>query len=406
MDLVTNAPLTLTRYWGGGNDILGPLAVGGQFSAPGYIVNANEDPDCSADIATSFASYALVVQGLTNTTDTDVHGSSFHAGGGTIDEIHEEDPPCEVYSDKGTGRFDFRTAEEGAIDISELLAMSIPNHVLTNSGELTSLGGDSQIRVFTFNTCNNRNCPVDGALSDPAGIFFNDGNFNGPSGDVPSEDETIVFNIPVTNGDTITLTGNQPSQGFYACRTIYNFYPVNENGIFLRGGEFTLVRQTGSQLEGFSLAPRGHIRDGTTGNFAGTIVGYDYTWDQFPIGVEIHDYPAANCASFVGCLPINPGEMNMTYSTTERITETEASVTITEVMTVTRTDPVTITEVATITEAGTITEVQTVVTVSTEPGETVYETVFIEDPSKYYPWNHKGKKEGSRAGKKGGKGGW
>ncbi|KAI9495720.1 hypothetical protein BDB00DRAFT_212945 [Zychaea mexicana] len=262
--------------------------------------------------------------------------------------------------------------------------MMTPNLVMREGGEIVSLGGDSPYKVMTFNTCNDRNCPVDGALSDPTGIFFNDGNFNGPSGDVPSQDDTIVFNIPVTDGSTLRLTGNQPSQGFYACRTIYNFYPVNEDGQFVPGGTFTLVRETGSQLEGFSLAPRGHIRDGLTGNFAGTIIGLDYTWEYFPQGVEIHDYPAANCANFQGCLPINPGSPNTTTTTTTTSRTTDGGLTVTA----TTTNSITITKPTTTT----ITENDgTTVTVTDQ------ETVYINDP-----WEDEWKKK-KKWGKKGSK---
>lgn len=52
-----------------------------------------------------------------------------------------------------------------------------------------------------------------------------------------------------------------------------------------------------------------HIRDGTTGAFAGTIVGLDYGWQNATAGVEIHDYNAAadGCSSFEGCFPGGDG---------------------------------------------------------------------------------------------------
>jgi hypothetical protein len=59
------------------------------------------------------------------------------------------------------------------------------------------------------------------------------------------------------NGETITLDTNSPSLGFNPCTTIYNIYPVDENGVFLPEGEITVIRKTSSQLGGFILAPRG-----------------------------------------------------------------------------------------------------------------------------------------------------
>ncbi|KAI9269069.1 hypothetical protein BDA99DRAFT_503449 [Phascolomyces articulosus] len=365
---------------GGGQDILGPLAVGGTFTAPYYVVNANERPDCSANIHDSFLSYGLVVGGLTDTIDTDVHGSALLGGGGDETQIHEADPPCEVYTDENTGRFDFEVAREASEDISELLALSTPNYIFRNSGEMVNLGGDSQVKIMTFNTCNNRNCPVDEALSDPTGIFFDDDNFNGPYGDVPSEDSTLVFNIPVLDGETIRLTGNQPSKGFNSCRTIYNFYPVNEAGQFKRDGTFTLIRETKSQLEGFSLAPRGHIRDGLVGNFAGTIVGLDYTWEYYPNGVEIHNYEAAGCDNFDGCLPVNPGGSTTTTTTTTTTTQHDVT---TETTTVASTT-VTTTTIET-------QEVPTTVTESSTATETTTETAYIK-----FPHHNKDHKKGKK----------
>lgn len=108
--------------------------------------------------------------------------------------------------------------------------------------------------------------------------------------------------VPVTSGDTITLRTNAPTHGFNSCNTIYNFYPVDANGNFDPDGEITIHRETGSQFEGLVIAPLAHIRDGNTGNFAGTVVGRDYDWLDQSAGVEIHDWRAAGCSNYSGCL--------------------------------------------------------------------------------------------------------
>ena len=56
------------------------------------------------------------------------------------------------------------------------------------------------------------------------------------------------------------------------------------------------------------IAPQGHIRDGNTGNFAGTVIGKDYNWLDPSAGVEIHDWTAAGCPNFGGCIPSDPDE--------------------------------------------------------------------------------------------------
>lgn len=113
--------------------------------------------------------------------------------------------------------------------------------------------------------------------------------------------------VPVTSGDTITLRTNAPTHGFNSCNTIYNFYPVDENGNFDPDGEITIHRETGSQFEGLVIAPLAHIRDGNIGNFAGTVVGRDYDWLDQSAGVEIHDWRAAGCSNYSGCLPTDDG---------------------------------------------------------------------------------------------------
>lgn len=109
--------------------------------------------------------------------------------------------------------------------------------------------------------------------------------------------------VPVTAGSTITLSTNAPTHGFNSCNVIYNFYPVDENGDYYPDGQFTINRETGSQFEGLVIAPRAHIRDGNTGSFAGTVIGYDYAWLDPSAGVEIHDWTAAGCSNFNGCVP-------------------------------------------------------------------------------------------------------
>ncbi|KAI9495708.1 hypothetical protein BDB00DRAFT_870250 [Zychaea mexicana] len=316
---------------GGGTDIL----------APNYIVNANRGQDCSVPPTTGLDGIGLVVGGLTATQDTRVHGDSVHAGGGNLEEIVElnEGEGCAIFDDIGTGAMDFEVAENAAIEASIILAASDPNMYIDANGVITNLGtGDSNYKIFTFNTCNDRDCNVPGVLSDPSAILLGEGNFNGPSGDVPSDDDTVVFNIPVTEGETIELKTNFPSQGFYACRTIYNFYPVNSQGIYSADSEITVFRNTGGQIEGFTLAPRAHIRDSTTGAFAGTIIGLDYAWYYGSVGVELHDYGAADddCNIFAGCLPIRPTASYTTVTTVQTPTVTAGTITTTEVETTTR----------------------------------------------------------------------
>ncbi|KAI7883291.1 hypothetical protein K492DRAFT_185236 [Lichtheimia hyalospora FSU 10163] len=293
---------------GTGQDILGPLAVGGNFHAPNYIVNANHDITCSADETSSYDSIGLVVGGDSTTSGTHVRGDTLISGDGDDGQFDQQLEGCRVIVDEDTGHFNFPQSNQDANDLNAALAALAPNSVLNQGGAVTTVPGanDGSVKIFQFDTCDNGPC----GSSFPDEIFYGNGNWNGPSGDVPSDSDTVIFNIPVTSGSTITLGSNAPTQGFNSCNTIYNFYAVDENGDYDPDGEFTINRETGSQLEGLVIAPQAHIRDGNTGNFAGTVIGKDYGWLDQSAGVEIHNWEAAGCSNFGGCFPTGNPDPN------------------------------------------------------------------------------------------------
>ncbi|CDH60527.1 predicted protein [Lichtheimia corymbifera JMRC:FSU:9682] len=322
---------------GTGQDILGPLAVGGNFHAPNYIVNANHDINCAADETSSFGSVGLVVGGDSTTSNTHLRGDNLIAGNGDAGQYDQQLAGCRVYTDEGTGHFDFQRSYSDADTLSRTMASLSADSVLSEGGAVTKSAtvDNAPFRVFKMNTCDG-SCPTTEVLSYPDEMLFGNGNWNGPSGDVPTSDETVIINIPVTSGTTIDLRSNAPSQGFDSCRIIYNFYPVDEQGNYDANGEFTLDRETGSQLEGLVLAPHAHIRDGNTGNFAGIVIGNDYGWLDQSAGVEIHDWAAAGCPGFQGCIPLNPDTGTCTPSTTTRTQTVPTTTTTTEEDTTTK----------------------------------------------------------------------
>ncbi|KAL7314271.1 hypothetical protein PS15m_005866 [Mucor circinelloides] len=293
-------------YTGGDKDILGALAVEGNLHAPNYAINVDHGADCAA--VNSFNSYGLVVGGFVDTFNTNVHGSAYIAGGGTIEEILELDNGCLVTDQSGTGLFDFALVKDLLQSSSQDFATHPPTAILESNGDLTELR-DNQLthyEILTFHTCSSTSCSMDSdSESNPNHIFFNQGSWNGVHSFDVDPKKTYILNIPVTNGATFTLTTPHPSQGFYPCSIIYNLYPVDGNGNYMADGEFTFHRKNSDKLLGFVLAPRGHIVDGNTGNFAGTVVGLDYTWQNLHSGVEILDYRAggADCDYHEGCIP-------------------------------------------------------------------------------------------------------
>lgn len=118
------------------------------------------------------------------------------------------------------------------------------------------------------------------------------------------------------------------------------------------------------------LAPRAHIRDGNTGNFAGTVIGLDYNWLDQSAGVEIHDWAAAGCPNFNGCLP----KGNKVPTPTDSAT------------------------VPTATNTDSVTEPSATNTEPSEPTGTLY--IVAEEKE----WGHyKGKGKGNKKGHKGSK---
>ncbi|KAI8146473.1 hypothetical protein BJV82DRAFT_703854 [Fennellomyces sp. T-0311] len=287
----------------GSQDILGPLAVGGSISAPNYLINANHRLACTSP--EEVPRFGFVVGGDVDTYDTKIRGSAYSLYKNSELKMLSTDEGCEMYNT--TIPVDFPQVERASISASLNLASTEPNLKLHADGRVEVLEEtNSMFKIFTFDSCSG--CEVNGILSDPSAIFFNTGNWNGPQNWTPGPNDVVVFNIPVLTGTTITINTNNPSNGFNACRTVYNFFPVRETGTYTSLGEFTLIRQTASQFEGFTLAPQGHILDGTTGNFAGNLIARSYTWLSNS-GVEIHDYASTGdgCDSFLGCLPMNGG---------------------------------------------------------------------------------------------------
>ncbi|CEP07876.1 hypothetical protein [Parasitella parasitica] len=283
-------------------DILGPLAVRGAFSAHAYTVNSNHGANCS-DVENSMSGYGLVL-GTSGSdykySDIHVHGATFLPAGADVSNIVPQDSGCSVYNDRGTGYFNFTQVELNAIAASQQFSVLPPTLHLDSEGVLTRLD-DSAIDydVITFGTCSN--CTYNSNFSSPDAIYFGRGNWNGPVG--MSWPPQLIINIPVLVDTAITIQGNLPSQNMSVCSTILNLYPADNEGHY-SSGSFQLNRNTGGQLGGMTLMPEGDIEDSGTGAFAGQVFANNYHWSGS--GVELHDYQAigGSCLTIDTCIPI------------------------------------------------------------------------------------------------------
>ncbi|EPB88519.1 hypothetical protein HMPREF1544_04632 [Mucor circinelloides 1006PhL] len=283
-------------------DIVGPLAVAGDFSAHAYTVNTQHGANCT-DVTNNFNGYGLIV-GEENPaviySDVHVHGAVFLPDGSSRGNIQELDSACSVYNDRGTGLMNFTQVKLNAIEAAQQFALMSPTLHLSSDGTLTRLS-ESIIGydVITFGSCTT--CSYDSNFSSPDAIYYGQGNWNGPMG--MSWPSKLIINIAVLTNTTITIQGNQPSLGMNVCNTVLNFYPSDNVG-FYQSGPFQVDRSTGGQLGGFMLLPEGDIIDENHGEFAGQIVANNYRWSGS--GIEIHDYYAigGSCLTTDVCIPV------------------------------------------------------------------------------------------------------
>ncbi|KAI8146463.1 hypothetical protein BJV82DRAFT_598639 [Fennellomyces sp. T-0311] len=344
---------------GGGKEIAGRLAVGGTFTARDYTVNAGNDVDCTGhQNNTSFTDQGLVAVGKVNPQNVAVNGYSVLLGGGDISGIQPIDPACTVSTEPLFGELQLRIAQDAAVTASSLFAFMEPHYSMDANGKVTKLydGAEDKYAVFKFHSCEAENCSTSGQLSDPTGFLFNtNGTYKGMTGDVPSSDKTVIFNIPVTQSDTITITNDLISEGLNPCKTIFNFYAVDMGGGYDFEDVFTVNRTNAGPISGFTLAVRGNIIDGPLGGFVGQIVSNAYTWGDMHTGPSILSYASASdqCTTFDGCFPTR-----RYYNPTQVHTETAA-----------------------------------VKTVGDATVETVYAVPYVEESDKK-GWGRKGKKGG------------
>lgn len=172
------------------------MAVGGNFYAPNYVVNANHEVNCAADEKSTFDSVGLVVGGDSTTSNTHLRGDSLIAGDGDASQYDEQLAGCRVITDEGTGYFDFEESYSDADTLSRTMAAIAPDSLLSTGGAISKdpTIDNGPFRVFKMNTCDG-SCPTSDVLSTPDEMLFGIGNWNGPSGDVPSSDDTVIFNV-------------------------------------------------------------------------------------------------------------------------------------------------------------------------------------------------------------------
>ncbi|ORZ12372.1 hypothetical protein BCR42DRAFT_468130 [Absidia repens] len=287
---------------GGYQQTLGPLAVQGDFIGHDYVLSTNHQFQCSSDV--KLDNTAFVVGGTVTGQVVISRGMSYVGNVAGSNSVSGSCPPAQ----QGTGPVDWAAYYLYWTGLSEALSQLMPTHFIDNNNKMNAItpGSTNSINVFTFNTCNEFNCPLwPGFLSTPDNIFSGYGTWDGPAGGYPSSG-TLLFNIPVDDGTTFHIDSIHPSINADYCRTIYNVYPADAQGNYLPNGHITIRRNTVDMIRGLFLAPLADIEDGPTGRFGGMVVGNSYSWQQTN-GVEIDDWGAAAngayyCTKATGCI--------------------------------------------------------------------------------------------------------
>ncbi|KAI9280144.1 hypothetical protein BC943DRAFT_340283 [Umbelopsis sp. AD052] len=301
----------------------GPIAVGNNLYAPGYLVAEKTNLTACTPNASGFAQYGLAVGGsIINGGTPKVTGNVYVSGTGTATL---QLPSCSVRKLIDSQQFDFAAAKISYLQASERLAKLTPNLRMNSTFGLSSLGtqADPQYNVITLNTCLGPILGCFGAsftgnltgLLSTAGVITNLSGYKGPTaGTKWPSGGTLVINVPVAVGAALEIDSDTPSIGTDPCRTIWNIYAVNIDGSHTNG-PITLSRNTKLSLQGFILAPNG--------NFAGLLVSNNYNWQTS--NVNILDFSTASggiCKSYLGCVP------NQNATTTSMLSSLSVSKTV------------------------------------------------------------------------------
>ncbi|GAN09996.1 hypothetical protein MAM1_0311d09530 [Mucor ambiguus] len=299
----------------------GPLAVGGSFTGENAIINQRNQATCASETSDAlFGHHGLILKGDSHTNSTTIRVNGF---ANVLNMANIVTPLKECSVKETTTAFDFEKTRANAMGMSQHLASMLPNWNIDKMGVIVNIVAEGvdikqPFNLFAmpatcshatceaknyFNCASDRVCEVpDAALSDVHAMLLGNGTWTGPVEQAFPDDKMIVFNIPVLDGETFDIKTRNPSAGLNACNTVFNFYAVNLQGIYVPNGKFTLRRSSHESLAGMVLAPQAHVIDTFYGSFSGQIIADSY--EAHDSGVQIKDYlfsGNAKCQTFAGC---------------------------------------------------------------------------------------------------------
>ncbi|KAI7890945.1 uncharacterized protein EV154DRAFT_481753 [Mucor mucedo] len=293
----------------------GSLAVQGNLDGKFGAINKNNAFDCSDANNVYSEKYGLVVGGRTHATVDHVYGASYFQKETDISRIRKYGEGCPIFTDQGTGFFDFKQAHTDAIMASMKLSVLHPTLKMDENDVLTRLHDkENDFDVITMNTCNDYNCHLfPGMLSDATHIISGR-NIEWKTSQGETLPQTLIVNVPISVGTTFTLSVNPEGLGNSDRNTIYNFYPSNEYGIYTPG-RIHINRHMVGQTHDFTLAPDANIQDIGIIDLSGVVVANDYHSKNKASPMNLFAAPQKRCIG-PDCMPESLTPIStITYST-------------------------------------------------------------------------------------------
>ncbi|KAI8150389.1 hypothetical protein BJV82DRAFT_586984, partial [Fennellomyces sp. T-0311] len=218
-----------------------PVAVKGALSTLRTDnININHPGTCAVNDTSDVYSYGLDNPGTTNLGKASVYGNVLLNNTSAANVVPAGEN-CDLYStDRSV--VDYEKVRTGLRAATRYLASLAPDLTVDSTGLVNIIAEpvNPHFRVFTVNTCyppasDSTTCSS-WSLSQlsTANLFSDRVIWNGPTNsEVLEEAETIVTNVPVLQSRSLFIFYTDPSLGFKNCRTIFNFYAVDESGEFV-----------------------------------------------------------------------------------------------------------------------------------------------------------------------------
>ncbi|KAI8150354.1 hypothetical protein BJV82DRAFT_708072 [Fennellomyces sp. T-0311] len=358
-----------------------PVAVKGELS--GSVVNdinINHPGTCAVDDTSDVYSYGLDNPGTNNLGKTSVYGNVL-LGDPSSARVVPVGENCDLYStDRSV--VDYEKVRTGLRAATRYLASLAPDLTIDSTGRVNSIAEpvNPHFRVFTVNTCyppasDSRTCSSWSLSQLSTADMFGrnrDSTWNGPTNsEVLEEAETIVINVPVPQSRTLFIFYTDPSLGFKNCKTIFNFYAVDESGEFVESDTpFRLAAYNDKSIfEGFILAP-----DADSSSYYMKLAGKLFT--NIFYDTEGMDDFSCEAKAYTACFPVQDYTETSSSSTDESSTSTDESSTSETSDCTSGTTTETVTTETTTTEASTTTTDYTTTT-TTEDTTVASTTVTV-----------------------------